>query len=474
MKGVSISTLVIAYAVVTFFICLASYLSWLSHPFDIGSREFDITLGLMGDWPWVNLIHLIGFLILAFLYAIIVHRKENVPHRALIFIVALFFFAVPWISLDVMFYLSKGWQTFQYGLNPYTSSIDEISGHELDPIFSSMVPILKWLKGNYGPLFHLLSVGVAALSLGVPQLGLLLFKAIMTLSILACYWIILRLIEDTSNTLFSLKWVLLSPVILFNFICAAHNDALLMALILCGILFVFRDQLLITGFLIGLSVVFKLVAVFLIPPIVVYLFLKYRWGVFSRTGLLCGGIATGAFIHLCVDWNAYEFLKEIVHYPYSIYRTSIYSFIGRTVWLDTLSTPTLGKIIFVLLTGPLILLNAYLLKKKPTEFLLLTCFEVLLLVVLLVLPSINEWYLLWPMCFAFAALHFKGVHRWVIGVNFVFMPLVIFTIFSSSFEKNYTVVLASQFLIVSGMLFTGVMYFYTKFRSIWEGKLELE
>lgn len=138
--------------------------------------------------------------------------------------------SVPLFSRDVYSYIGQG-RVMQHGLDPYrygVSSIDNFFQLGADQLWAQSPP-------PYGPVFLWLEQLVVTLTGADPDASVALFRLMSVLSVLACMWVIPRLARLHGINPARAMWLsVANPLFLTNFITAAHNDAIMVALALLG------------------------------------------------------------------------------------------------------------------------------------------------------------------------------------------------------------------------------------------------
>lgn len=140
--------------------------------------------------------------------------------------------ALPLYSRDSFSYLAQG-RLMVAGLDPYVYGVAALPGW-----FSGGVdPLWAHSPAPYGPLFIAIETAIVRiLGSAAPELQILAFRLIAVAGAAAVayfgYRIAVRRGVDAVRTL----WVLAaSPLVIANLVVAAHNDALMLGLILAGI-----------------------------------------------------------------------------------------------------------------------------------------------------------------------------------------------------------------------------------------------
>lgn len=144
-------------------------------------------------------------------------------------LVGIFALAPPLHSLDVFSYISYA-RLDAAGLNPY----DYAPAALIDDPAAERVEDFRFTVSAYGPLFTLISLPLGHASAGF---ALWTFKAMAAASVLAIAWLTARLarIRGVSEVQ-AVAFVALNPLTLTQVVGGAHNDALMVALALAGIL----------------------------------------------------------------------------------------------------------------------------------------------------------------------------------------------------------------------------------------------
>ncbi|MGC4875012.1 polyprenol phosphomannose-dependent alpha 1,6 mannosyltransferase MptB [Micromonospora sp. DT43] len=173
--------------------------------------------------------------------------------------------APPLGSRDVYSYACQGW-TYAHGVDPYAVPVAAAGC----PWVDAVAPIWRDTPAPYGPVFVLL----AALAVGV---GGGLTGTIVALRVIAVAGLLLAalclpgLARATGVPTRRAAWLALAaPVIGVHLVGGAHNDAVLLGLLLCALLLVIRRPgrpaaLLVAGALVGLAVTVKATAVVVTP-----------------------------------------------------------------------------------------------------------------------------------------------------------------------------------------------------------------
>lgn len=137
---------------------------------------------------------------------------------------------IPLFSRDVYSYIGQG-RVMASGLNPYehgVSTIDNFFQLGADQMWSESPP-------PYGPLFLWLEQFVVAVTGADPDAGVLWFRGMCVLAVIACMWLVPRLARLHGINPARALWLsVANPLFLTNFIVSVHNDAIMIALALGG------------------------------------------------------------------------------------------------------------------------------------------------------------------------------------------------------------------------------------------------
>ena len=191
-------------------------------PFGLDAADGDAAGPLLYAALWVALV----------LYAVVVWRAGELSRRtiavAIVALHALFLLAPPLLSQDVFSYIAYARLGAEHGLDPYTHAPLDIPG---DAVFAFAGS--KSAVSVYGPLFTLPTYALA--SLGVPGAYWVL-KVVAVLASLGVVALVWRSAERLGrDPRAPAVLVGLSPLVLAHVVSAAHNEALVMLLVMAGV-----------------------------------------------------------------------------------------------------------------------------------------------------------------------------------------------------------------------------------------------
>lgn len=184
-----------------------------------------------------------------------------VMRRALLMWGAPLLLCFPIFSQDVFSYWAQG-GLLHSGHNPYEAGVSELPGW-----FSVGADDL-WAESPspYGPLFLVIAQGVWFISQGVPEISVLLFRLLAVLGVVLMLVVIPKLARAFGSEPGWALWLcLLNPLSLIVFIPAAHNDALMIGLMLTGAWYALRGRRLAAVLLLVAAVAIKPIAMVMLP-----------------------------------------------------------------------------------------------------------------------------------------------------------------------------------------------------------------
>ncbi|MGC4788774.1 polyprenol phosphomannose-dependent alpha 1,6 mannosyltransferase MptB [Micromonospora sp. DT178] len=173
--------------------------------------------------------------------------------------------APPLGSRDVYSYACQGW-AYAHGVDPYATGVAEAGC----PWVESVAPIWRDTPAPYGPFFVLLAA--LAVTLGGGLVGAIVaFRLFAVAGVLLAALCLLGLARAAGVPTRRAAWLALaSPLVGVHLIAGAHNDAVMLGLLMLGLLVLLRrpgrpGPLLLAGALLGLAVTVKATAVVVLP-----------------------------------------------------------------------------------------------------------------------------------------------------------------------------------------------------------------
>ncbi|MBG6099755.1 alpha-1,6-mannosyltransferase [Micromonospora vinacea] len=273
--------------------------------------------------------------------------------------------APPLGSRDVYSYACQGW-TYAHGVDPYTVGVAAAGCPWLDTV----APIWRDTPAPYGPAFMLL----AALAVG---LGGGLTGTIVALRVIAVAGLLLAalclpgLARAAGVPTRQAAWLALAgPLVGVHLVAGAHNDAVMLGLLLCGLLVVVRRPgrpaaLLLAGALLGLAVTVKASAVVVVPfAVLAGMPGPYTLRALLRhCGWLAGGLLGALLVTSAVSGLGLGWVGGLTHSGDSEQWTSpptavgfVVDYAGALVGRDPQAVPLVRTVALLLLVGVLLVL----------------------------------------------------------------------------------------------------------------------
>lgn len=211
------------------------------------------------------------------------------------------------LSQDVFSYAMYGRILAHYQASPYGSLPRDFP---FDPLYSQLY--WKGTASNYGPLWNWVGAGVVGLVGDEVAVLVLAFRQVAMLSSLASaalIWCILGRLEPRHRAVGTLLWAW-NPLVVVESATSAHNDALMVLLILAAVYLHLRGRLGLALVALTLSALVKYASGLLIP--MYCLLLWRRGGVAERirlAGALAGSLALAVALYapLFAGWRTFGF-----------------------------------------------------------------------------------------------------------------------------------------------------------------------
>ena len=139
--------------------------------------------------------------------------------------------APPMFSRDVYSYYLQG-RLVMSGFDPYADGVAVLPGWFQD----GADPMWAETPTPYGPLFLLVSRGVASFSIDQPALAALLFRLVALVGVALIIYFLPRLAYAHGINPSRALWLgALNPLVIMHFVAGAHNDALMAGLVVMGL-----------------------------------------------------------------------------------------------------------------------------------------------------------------------------------------------------------------------------------------------
>jgi hypothetical protein len=176
------------------------------------------------------------------------------------------FLTAPLFSQDVYSYLAQG-TLVHIGLDPYRDAPAVLANHGQAHVLDAVSPFWRHTTAPYGPLFLWIVSWFTGSSLVV---GALLTRALELVGFVLLGVFAPRLARGLgADPARAAWWVLLCPLVLLGLVAPAHNDLLMIGLVVAGIASAIERRLLLGIALCALAATIKLPAAAAIPFILV-------------------------------------------------------------------------------------------------------------------------------------------------------------------------------------------------------------
>ncbi|WP_435819661.1 polyprenol phosphomannose-dependent alpha 1,6 mannosyltransferase MptB [Micromonospora taraxaci] len=315
----------------------------------------------------------------------------------------------PMGSRDVYSYACQGW-TYAHGVDPYAVGVAAAGCPWLDTV----APIWRDTPAPYGPVFVLL----AALAVG---LGGGLTGTIVALRVIAVAGLLLAafclpgLARAAGVPTRRAAWLALAgPLVGVHLVAGAHNDAVMLGLLLCGLLVAIRRPgwpaaLLLAGALLGLAVTVKATAVVVVPfAVLAGVRRPYTVRALVRDGgWLTGGLVGAVLVTSVLSGLGFGWVGGLTHSGDSEQWTSpptavgfVVDYAGALVGRDPQAVPVIRAVALLLLAGVLVVLwyRTWRALRRLNDARVVVRGAALALVATVVLsPVFHPWYATWPL-----------------------------------------------------------------------------
>ena len=202
----------------------------------------------------------------------------------------------PLFSQDAYSYLAQG-TLVHLGIDPYRHAPAVLASAGQAHVLGAVDPFWRHTTAPYGPLFLWIVSGIVALAGSHLVLGVILIRVldVVGLVLLAVFAprLACSLGADPARATW---WVLLCPLVLLELVAPAHNDLLMIGLVVAGVALAIERRLLIGIALCALAATIKLPAAAAIPFILVACGGRRTWfsGVLVAVGVaLAVSVITG-------------------------------------------------------------------------------------------------------------------------------------------------------------------------------------
>ncbi|HEY6798801.1 MAG TPA: polyprenol phosphomannose-dependent alpha 1,6 mannosyltransferase MptB [Kineosporiaceae bacterium] len=308
-----------------------------------------------------------------------------------------FAIAPPLYSRDIYSYLAQG-ALYASGLDPYQVGPSALGG----PLASNVSTIWQDTPAPYGPLFLGIAALVTAFAGHHIVLAVLMMRVVMIGALAVTTACMIPLARRVGVDPATAVWLgVLNPLTLAHVVSGAHNDALMVMLMIAGILLAVRERPVAASVVLGLAVLVKLPAAVALAVVVPAMSRRLR----GRYPMARGGLAVAATAVLTVatvtvlmgTWYGWvSALSDTARIRNGLsITTNVGIVINALAWFVGQGTGSVDVVgvareVGVATAAVLTLLVLARTRGRPVYALALIMFSVVLLG-----PVVHPWYLLW-------------------------------------------------------------------------------
>ena len=314
--------------------------------------------------------------------------------------------APPLFSRDVYSYFVQGKLVLSGG-DPYTQGVASIPGWFRDGVD----PMWQYAPTPYGPMFLSLSRGVAAFVGDNPYLAVIFFRLIALIGVALLAYYVPRLAFHCGIDASKALWLgVMNPLVLMHFVAGAHNDSLMIGLVVAGFAVAIEGRPLVGVLILSLGGMVKPIGLLALPFIGLvwagtHADLKGRIIAWVKTAATFAGsyIVLAALVGTSLGWiRALTTPGEVKTWlspatALGLASGDVLSWIGLGDHLDTTVGVfrIIGEIAAVAIVGYLCL--------RPQGRTAVRSLTLAFVAVVALGPVVQPWYLLWALPLAAAS-----------------------------------------------------------------------
>ena len=305
--------------------------------------------------------------------------------------------APPLFSRDVYSYFAQG-KLMVAGIDPYTHGSSSVPGWFNDGVD----PLWAETPTPYGQFFLLLSRGVAQFAGPHPYTAALAFRVLALVGVALMAWGVPKLAGAGGINPIKALWLgVLNPLVLMHFVSGAHNDALMIGLIVSGLVLAVEHRALLGSACIALASSVKPIGLLALPFVgLIWAGPASSWSKRWQRWIIVGAVAVAILIGLTlVTGTGFGWVRALST-PGAVRTwlsppTAIAMAIGAVLnWFGLDITDTLVTICRLIGTLVGLVVVGWLVLKPEGRTPIRGCALALLALVVLG-PVVQPWYMLW-------------------------------------------------------------------------------
>lgn len=329
-------------------------------------------------------------------------------------------FSYPALSSDVFDYIMSNRVLAVYGQNPWiTSSINFPN----DPFIN----LGNWqrIPSVYGPLHHLISYPLALISGNDLIISVLSFKIVAVIFTLVTAVLLVNLLPR-KNLSQNLSLFLFNPLLIIEFSGQAHNDIIMVTMMVAALLTFRKRKNFLTGLLIGLGTLLKIYS-FVFLPLFAFLLISKRK--VKNVIFLSIGFFITIFIGLVVmGTDSLHAQRKVMEWVFTLGLNSLPNALNSLPWLP-FEIPF--KYMYLVFFPFLVY---YLVKIKNQQNLIISYIKLTLIYLMFILSLYWSWYVVWYLPF----LSLVNIPRLTkTAITFSMTSLLYYAILFLSHRFNY-------------------------------------
>ncbi|RKW69744.1 polyprenol phosphomannose-dependent alpha 1,6 mannosyltransferase MptB [Galactobacter caseinivorans] len=324
---------------------------------------------------------------------------------------AVLIWSAPWLvsfpvmSRDVFSYAAQG-RLLMLGQDPYHDVVGQMPGW----LAQGSDGLWAQSSSPYGPLFLLIAEGVTAISAWRPEIYVVLFRLLACAGVLLCLVTLPRLARSHGTDAGWAVWIVLAnPLFIYSMVASAHNDSIMVGLMLAGFTAALHKKRASAILLVAAAIAIKPIMVIALPAVGLALVgtnatWRARFLAWGVTGVVVGGVLAvlGGMTGLWFGWIGAMMDQGGAAFPFAPYGLLG---LGLGALVALVAGPAAGSAVqsVVYSLGKVVAIGAafWLALRHPRTSPVWQTGCVLLLAVIMN-PVIQPWYLFWVLPF-FAA-----------------------------------------------------------------------